>query len=63
MYYMQALETSALIMSVGLISLQLTVLAPGMQKLTTSTSILQVFTRRLTTIVGTVAPSAVWYTS
>ena len=30
--------------------------------LSASTSILQVFTRRLTTIVGTVSPSAVWYT-
>ncbi len=29
-------------------------------KLTTSTSMPQVFTRRLTTIVGSLSPSAVW---
>ena len=53
---------SATLASVGRGLLALTRHLPQLM-LTASTSILQVFTRRLTTIVGTVAPSAVWYTS
>ncbi len=38
-------------------------LVPGLLELTTSTSMPQVLTRPVTMFVGTVSPSAVWYTS
>ena len=50
-------------MSVGLAQRWPMGLVPGMLELTTSTSILQVFTRRVTILVGLVSPSAVWYTN
>ena len=50
--------------TVGLVLLLFTGLVPGLLKLTTSTSMPQVFTRPTArTFVGTVSPSAVWYTS
>ncbi len=45
--------------TVGRVLLLLTRHLPQLM-LTSSTSILQVLTRRLTTIVGMVSPSAVW---
>ena len=48
--------------TVGLVLLLLTRRLPQLV-LTTSISILQVLTRRPTTIVGSVSPSAVWYTN
>ena len=47
--------------TVGLVLLLFTGLVPGMLKLTTSTSMPQVLTRPITMFVGTVSPSAVWY--
>ena len=49
--------------TVGLVLLLFTGLAPGMLKLSSSTSVPQVLTRPVTMFVGTVSPSAVWYTS
>ncbi len=48
--------------TVGRVLLVLTRHLPQ-QMLTTSTSILQMLARRITTFVGKVSPSAVWYTS
>ena len=48
--------------TVGLVLLVLTRHLP-LLLLTTSTSILQMLARPLTMFVGTVSPSAVWYTS
>ena len=48
---------------IGHVVLLRTGLASGILKLTTSTSMPQVFTRQLTMFVGIVSPSAVWYTS
>ncbi len=49
--------------TVGLIQPWPMALVPGMLKLTTSTSMPQVFTRPMPMFVGSVSPSAVWYTS
>ncbi len=49
--------------TVGLVLQLFTGLVPGMLKLTTSTSMPQVVTRPIAVFVGTVSPSAVWYTS
>ncbi len=49
--------------TIGLVLLLFTGLVPGMLKLTTSTSMPQVFTRPMPMFVGSVSPSAVWYTS
>ena len=49
--------------TIGLVLLLFTGLVPGLLELTTSTSILQVFTRPITVLVGSVSPSAVWYTN
>ena len=46
---------------IGHVVLLRTGLASGILKLTTSTSMPQVFTRQLTMFVGIVSPSAVWY--
>ena len=48
---------------IGHVVLLRTGLASGILKLTTSTSMPQVFTRQLTMFVGIVSPSVVWYTS
>ena len=49
--------------TVGLVLLLFTGLAPGMLELSTSTSMPRVLPRPLTMLVGSVSPSAAWYTS
>ncbi len=49
--------------TVGPVSRLFTGLVPGILELTTSTLMPQVLTRPVTLFVGSVSPSAVWYTS
>ena len=49
--------------SVGLVSRLFTGLVPGLLKLTSSASMPQMLTRPMPMFVGSVTPSAVWYTS